>query len=124
MKKIGKAVNETQENKTNKQEPIIINDATFDITVQQHPFVVIDCWAPWCGPCRMITPIIDELAKDYYGRIVFAKLNTDENPRTSERFGIMSIPTLLFMKDGREVDRVIGAVPRSYIENTLLKYLK
>jgi len=124
MSKAYKQTDDPQEDKKAGQEPITISDATFDRTVKQHPLMIVDCWAPWCGPCRMIAPVVDELAKDYSGKVVFAKLNTDENPRTCERFVIMSIPTLLFMKNGEEVERIIGAVPRTEIEDTLQKYLK
>ena len=103
--------------------PIAVQDSNFDELVRRYPLMMIDCWAPWCGPCRMIAPIIDELARDYAGRVLFGKLNVDENPQTSVRFGIMSIPTLLIMKNGSEADRIIGAVPRSVIEAKLQEYL-
>jgi thioredoxin len=89
----------------------MVND-DFDQLVNQYDLMIVDCWAPWCGPCQMMTPIVDELAKSYAGKIVFGKLNVDENPLTAGRFGVMSIPTLLVMKKGREIDRVIGAAPR------------
>ena len=103
--------------------PITVTDATFNQTVQQHRLMLIDCWAPWCGPCQIIAPVIDEIAKDYAGKVVFGKLNVDENPQTSERFGVFSIPTLLVIKNGSEVDRIVGAVPKQFIETKLKKYL-
>jgi len=103
--------------------PIAVQDSNFDELVRRYPLMMIDCWAPWCGPCRMVAPIIDELARDYAGRVLFGKLNVDENPQTSVRFGIMSIPTLLIMKNGTEIDRIIGAVPRDVIEGKLQKHL-
>jgi len=103
--------------------PITVQDSNFDDLVHRYRLMVIDCWAPWCGPCRMVAPIIDELARDYTGRVFFGKLNVDENPQTSIRFGIMSIPTLLIMKKGSEIDRIIGAVPRDVIEAKLQKLL-
>jgi thioredoxin 1 len=109
--------------KENISEPIHVSDSNFDEIVKQYPFIIIDCWAPWCGPCQMIAPTIENLAKDYAGKVAFGKLNTDENPRITMRFNIMSIPTLLFIKNGKEVDRVIGAVPRQYIESEMKKYL-
>lgn len=103
--------------------PITIDDTHFDDTVRKYPLMLIDCWADWCGPCRMIAPIVDELALEYVGRMVVGKLNTDENPETAGRFGIMSIPTLLIMKNGVEVDRIVGAVPKNFIEEKLKKYV-
>ena len=102
--------------------PIAVDDSNFNELVRSHPLMVIDCWAPWCGPCRMVAPIIEELARDYAGKVSFGKLNVDENPQTSGRFEIMSIPTLLIMKNGSEVDRIIGAVSRSVIEAKLKEY--
>ena len=103
--------------------PITLEDANFSQVVRQYLLMVIDCWAAWCGPCQMVAPVVDELARDYAGKVVFGKLNVDENPETAMRFGIMSIPTLLIMKNGKEVDRIIGAVPRQLIEAKLRKYL-
>jgi len=112
-----------KEEKPSEKNPIIIDDANFNETVMKYPLMLIDCWADWCGPCRMIAPTIDELAKDYAGRIVFGKLNVDDNPQTAERFGIMSIPTLLIMKNAVEIDRIIGAIPRQLIEEKLKKHV-
>jgi thioredoxin len=81
----------------------------------------VDAWAPWCGPCRMIAPVIDELAGAYAGRVLVAKLNVDDNPRTAARFDLRSIPTLLLIKDGREVDRIVGVVPRDEIARRLAR---
>jgi len=103
--------------------PITLDDAHFNEAVQKYPLMLIDCWADWCGPCRMIEPVVDELARDYDDRLVVGKLNVDENPETSMRFGIVSIPTLLIMKNGEEVDRIIGAVPKQFIEEKLKKHL-
>lgn len=103
--------------------PIALGDAHFNKAVQQYPLIVIDFWATWCGPCRMVAPVIDELARDYAGKVVFGKLNIDENPDTAMQFGVMSIPTLLVMKNGVEVDRIIGAAPRQMIEAKLQKYM-
>jgi thioredoxin 1 len=83
----------------------------------------VDCWAPWCGPCRMLSPLIDELASDYKGKVVFGKLNTDNNRGIAGKFGIMSIPTLLFVKNGKLIDTVIGVVPKEIIESKLRKYI-
>ena len=101
--------------------PVTLDDAQFDEAVRKYPLMLIDCWAEWCGPCRMIAPVIEELARDYVGRLVVGKLNVDENQDTALRFNIMSIPTLLIMKNGQEVDRIIGAVPKQFIEERLKK---
>ncbi|MGB9635787.1 MAG: thioredoxin [Thermoplasmata archaeon] len=91
--------------------PIEITDANFEEFIRNYPKVVVDCWAPWCGPCRMLAPVIDKLAEDFAGEIVFGKLNVDHNPETSEKFGIMSIPTLLVFRNGKLVDKMVGAMP-------------
>lgn len=103
--------------------PITLDNANFKEAIQKHPLMLIDCWAAWCGPCTMIAPVIDELAREYSDRLVVGKLNVDENSETATRFGIMSIPTLLVMKNGKEVERIIGAVPKPFIEDKLKKYL-
>jgi thioredoxin 1 len=118
------AARETASERQTPNEPITVSDADFDQIVKRYPLVVVDCWAAWCGPCRMIAPVIDELAKDYAGKVVFGKLNVDENPQTAARFSVMSIPTLLIIKNGEEVDRIIGAVPRQLIEAKLRRYMK
>jgi len=109
--------------KTDSEAPVTVTDGNFDQVVSQNSVVVIDCWAPWCGPCRMIAPTIEALASQYSGKAVFGKLNVDENPSVAMRYGIMSIPTLLFFKNGSLVDSIIGAVPRSYIEQRLCKLI-
>lgn len=97
-------------------KPIIITDANFAEEVERSPLpVLLDMWAPWCGPCRMIAPIIEQLAGELAGRIKVAKLNTDENPMTGSRFSVRSIPTLLILKDGKEIDRIVGALPKHEI---------
>jgi thioredoxin 1 len=99
--------------------PIKITDADFKDTIKKYSKIVVDCWAPWCGPCRMVTPVIDELAKEMQGQIVFGKLNVDENPMTSTNFQIMSIPTLLVFKDGTLVDRLVGAYPKEELKKKI-----
>ena len=97
-----------------------MTDATFASEVERSPVpVVVDLWAEWCGPCRVIAPVIDELASQMAGRIRFAKLNIDENPQTANRFGVRSIPTLLVIRNGREVDRIVGVVPKAELERRL-----
>jgi thioredoxin 2 len=101
-------------------KPLEVNDRTFDKEVTGYPgTVLVDCWAPWCGPCRMVAPILDELASEYMGRVKIAKLNTDENPGISSRYGIQSIPTMLIFRNGAQVDRLTGALPKQEIEKHL-----
>ena len=102
--------------------PIKITDADFDEAVKKYDTLVIDCWAPWCGPCRLITPVIEELAKEMQGKVVFGKLNVDENPMTSAKHQIMSIPTLLVFKNGDLVDRLVGALPKEALKEKLGSY--
>jgi len=103
--------------------PVKISDNEFADFISKYPYVIVDCWAPWCGPCRILGPVIDELAKDYQNQVVFGKLNTDENQTTASAHGIMSIPTLLFFKNGEMVDRVSGAMPRDALEPKVKEHL-
>ncbi len=103
--------------------PIEVTDQNFSSMIQEYDFMVVDCWAPWCGPCGMLSPLIDELARDYKGKVVFGKLNTDNNRGVAGKFGIMSIPTLLFIKKGKLIDTVVGVVPKEIIESKLSKYI-
>jgi thioredoxin 2 len=104
--------------------PVEVTDQTFQREVLSFAgSVVLDCWAPWCGPCKMVAPILDQLAKEYAGRIKFAKLNTDENQKTAGQFSIQSIPTLLFFKGGKLVNRQVGALPKGEIEKQLRSIL-
>ncbi len=101
-------------------KPTAVTDADFGTVVeQQKGLTVVDFWATWCGPCRMIAPILEQLVDEYAGKVTVAKLDVDANPRVAARFGVRSIPTLLFFKDGKLVDQVIGAVPKSVIEAKL-----
>lgn len=109
--------------KQNLAEPIVVTDTSFNDVIRNHRVVVVDCWAIWCPPCYMIAPIIEELAKDYAGKIVFGKLNVDKNHKTAGEYGIMSIPTLLVFKDGKIVDRIIGAMPRRALESKITQHL-
>jgi thioredoxin 1 len=101
-----------------------VTDASFDQDVlsSEKP-VLVDFWAPWCGPCRMVAPIVDEIAKDFEGQIKVFKLNTDENPNVASQYGIRSIPTLMLFKDGQKVETVVGAVPKTTLSSTISKYL-
>jgi thioredoxin 2 len=100
--------------------PLTVTDATFSAEVERSPVpVLVDAWAAWCGPCKMIAPVIDELAAEMAGRVRVAKLNVDENPLTAARFNLRSIPTLLLFKGGREADRIVGVQPKSEISRRL-----
>ncbi len=103
--------------------PIKVDAKNFDEVISKYENVVVDFWAEWCMPCRMIAPIIDQLAKEYAGKVVFAKLNTDENPQVAARFGITGIPTLIFFKNGKPVDKIIGAYPKGEIERWIKRNL-
>jgi len=106
-------------------KPIDVTDNSFAREVLASEFsVLVDCWAPWCGPCRTLSPIIDELAADYANGVKVAKLNVDENPLTASQYGIRSIPTMLFFKEGKLVHRLVGALPKEEIERNLLSIIK
>jgi thioredoxin 1 len=98
---------------------IELTDANFDQIVNTDKPVLVDFWAEWCGPCKMIGPVVEELAKDYDGKAVVAKLNVDENPQVTARYGVRSIPTLLVFKGGQIVDKQVGAVPKSVLAQKL-----
>ena len=104
-------------------KPVIVTDSTLDAALNQYPLLIVDCWAEWCGPCRMIGPIIDELAKELSGRAVFGKLNVDENMQTSNKFRISAIPSLLVFKDGKLLDKLVGAYPKATLAGKIQKYL-
>jgi len=105
-------------------EPIEITDKNIDSIIHKYPLVLIDCWAAWCMPCRMIAPMIDELAKKYRGRIVFGKLDVSQNMITANKFDVMAIPNLLIFKNGKLVDRIIGVQPQPILESRLKEYLE
>ena len=124
LKQLMKKTSETEKKKkptTNK--PVEVTDATFKEMIHEHPLVVVDCWAPWCAPCRMVAPVIEEMARDFAGKILFGKLNVDENPEVAVQYQIMSIPTLLVFKNGKLIDRIVGAMPRQMLEPRITGYL-
>lgn len=108
---------------TESNSPVTLTDADFDSVMTKNPSLIVDCWAPWCGPCRAIAPTIDELAKSYSGKITFGKVNVDDSPKVAQKFGIMSIPTILFIKNGQLVEQLVGVVPKKTIEEKLQKLL-
>jgi thioredoxin 1 len=100
-----------------------VTDDTFELEIEKHEgLVVVDFWATWCGPCRMIAPILDQLATEYAGKVKVAKLDVDTNIRTATRFNVRSIPLLLFFKDGKVIDQIVGAVPKMHIETKLQQH--
>ena len=101
--------------------PLVLTEENFQDAIEKYSFLVVDFWASWCGPCKMMSPVIESLAKKYKGEIVFGKVNVDENPSLAEKFKIMSIPTLIIFKKGEKVDEIIGARPQTLIEEKLLK---
>jgi thioredoxin 1 len=104
--------------------PVTVTDATFAVEVERSATpVLLDLWAEWCGPCHMLAPTVDQISSEMVGRVKVAKLNIDENPRTAQRFGVRSIPTLLVLKGGQEVDRLVGVQPKQEIVRRLEKLL-
>lgn len=115
-----------EEEEVKEKEKDLVLELTsdnFDEAVNKYPLLVIDCWAPWCAPCRIVAPVIEELARDYQGKLVFGKLNVDDNQSIAMRYQIMSIPALLIFKNGELMDQKIGALPRRALEPELTKYI-
>ena len=106
-------------------EPIHVTDATYEQAVlnSQTP-VIVDFWAPWCGPCMMVAPILDKFAKEYEGKLIVAKINTDENPEWMMKYGIQGIPTMLFVANGKIVHRQVGALPERMLRDTVAQFLE
>jgi thioredoxin 1 len=100
-----------------------LTESNFNEAVKNYPLLVVDCWAEWCAPCKMVAPVIEELAEDYQGKIAFGKLNMDYNPSVVTQYQIMSIPTLLIFKNGKLVDQKVGAMPKGVLEPELVKYI-
>lgn len=106
-------------------EPIHVTDAAFEKTVLQSPIpVIVDFWAPWCGPCKMVAPILDKLAKEYEGKALIAKVNTDENPEWMMKYGIQGIPTMLFIANGNIVYRQVGALPERMLRDMVTQFME
>jgi len=102
---------------------VVLSDGNFYSSIKSQSLMVTDFWASWCGPCRMMAPIIEDLSQKYEGKITFAKVDVDKNPVTSQQFGIMSIPTFLVTDRGKVLDVLVGAMPKDEFENELSKYL-
>jgi thioredoxin 1 len=104
-------------------KPVEVTDANFDEVLRNHPLVLVDFWAEWCAPCRMIAPILEELAQEYEGKLLVAKLDVDENPKTAMRYRVMSIPTVILFKNGQPVEVLVGAQPKRNFQAKLEKHL-
>jgi thioredoxin 1 len=122
MKKLQQLINE-KELLRNIREPLNLEDTTFFQTINKFPIMLVDFWAPWCGPCRMMSPIIDQIGKDYLGKLVIGKINVDENPLIARQFSISSIPTLMLFKRGKEVNKIIGSVSKNKIDEMVKMHL-
>jgi thioredoxin 1 len=122
MKKLQHLMNEKELLK-NVKEPLNLDDATFFQTINKFPLILVDFWAPWCGPCRMMSPIIEQIGKDYLGKLVTGKLNVDENPLVARQSGISSIPTLILFKRGQAVNKIIGSVSKNRIDEMIKMHI-
>jgi len=107
------------------EEPIHVTDAAFEKTVLQSPLpVIVDFWAPWCGPCKMVAPMLDKIAKEQAGKLIVAKVNTDENPNYATQYGVQGIPTMLFIFGGKIVHRQVGALPERMLREAVGQFLE
>jgi thioredoxin 1 len=104
-------------------EPVVLTDSNFANEIAKYPIILVDFWAPWCGPCRMVSPIIEQLAREYSGRVAFGKVNVDENQITATSLGIQSIPTMMIFKRNKAVDVIVGAGSKAQIETKLKQHL-
>lgn len=106
-------------------EPINVTDDAFEKAVLESPLpVIVDFWAPWCGPCKMLGPILDRMAKEFAGKLIIAKVNTDENQAWAGKYGVQGIPTMLMMKDGKIVHRQVGVLPEPMLRDTIKNFLE
>ena len=106
-------------------EPIHVTDSAFQKTVLENPLpVIVDFWAPWCGPCKMVAPVLDKLSKELSGKVVIAKVNTDENPDWMMKYGIQGIPTMLFISGGKIIHRQVGALPEKMLRDVVTQFLE
>jgi len=107
------------------KEPIHVTDSAFEKTVLESPLpVIVDFWAPWCGPCKMVAPILDKIADEFAGELLVAKVNTDENPQWAMEYGVQGIPTMLFVYDGKIVNRQVGALPEPMLRDVIDQFLE
>ncbi|MCS7115478.1 MAG: thioredoxin [Nitrososphaerota archaeon] len=123
-KKLKELLKELEEKQPVDAKVVHVTDSNFNEVVSKNQLVLVDFWAEWCMPCRMLAPVIEDLAKEYSGKVLVGKLDVDENPATASKFNVFSIPTLILMKNGVEVERIVGYVPKSQIESRLKRHLK
>ena len=123
MEKLQQIINEKQLLK-NIKDPLNLDDSSFFQTISKFPLLLVDFWAPWCGPCRMMSPLIDQIGKEYMGKLVVGKVNVDENPTISRQFGISSIPTLILFKKGQAVNKIIGSVSKNKIDEMVRMHME
>jgi thioredoxin len=123
LRKIQAMLDQVKNSGQTNNQPMIVTDDNFYNTVQTHKLLVVDFWAPWCGPCRMVGPIIEALSAEYAGKVAFGKMNVDENQMVPGSFGVMSIPTVIVFNYGKEVERSVGAYPKAHIEAMIKRYL-
>ena len=108
----------------NIKEPLNLDDSSFTQTINKYPLLLVDFWAPWCGPCRMVSPVIEQLARELAGKVVFGKVNVDENPTVAGAFGIQSIPTIAILKNGKAIDGFVGAASKSQMEAKIMTHVE
>jgi len=117
-------VNNKINNETAHNKPIVLTDYNFTESVKKHRVLIVDFWASWCGPCKMVSPVIDQLSAELAGKAVFGKINVDDNPRVSSAFGIQSIPTIIIFKNAQAIDRVIGAMTRTQLISKISPHIE
>ena len=122
QRKIQAMLDQADHPKQINTHPLNLTDANFEENIKANPLLVVDFWAPWCGPCRMVGPVIEQLAAEYAGKVTFAKMNVDENQSIPSSFAVMSIPTIVVFHNGRAVERIVGAYPKTHIEATFKRY--
>lgn len=123
-KKNGIGVNNKINNEKAHNKPIVLTDYNFTESVKNHRVLIVDFWASWCGPCKMVSPVIDQLSAELAGKAVFGKINVDDNPRVSSAFGIQSIPTIIIFKNAQAIDRVIGAMTKTQLISKISPHIE
>ena len=127
MERMMNEINKPQETPEPKvqlpDKPVVVSDNDIDSAIGQYPLLILDCWAEWCGPCRMVAPVIEQLAQEMKGSVVFGKLNVDENMKTANKYRISAIPTMLVFKNGKLIDKIVGAYPKGALASKIQKYL-
>jgi len=123
-RKLRELMKEVKEKNRLSGQVIHLTDSNFNDVINKNRLVLVDFYADWCMPCRMMAPVVEELAKELAGKVLVGKINVDENPATADRFQVFSIPTLVIIKSGREVDRIIGFIPKSQVEARIKRHLE